>query len=644
MGNEVDILDINIDKFDNNSINNEINRIIKQFSDNKVIINKMVFDSIVLLTEAEIAEEKLTTKGALKRLVGVISGSNRKLADQIRGNRGKVLYLAQQMLQKIAEEQLLTLDIIANIDNRLNFHIKDLNSKINNIYKDLRLLLSTYKEGLIAISEKVEKHNRDIALLTWLSTLGYQEFNGIKYKDLDELSKIVCIIKDFYFLTDGNWSQSDLLMIRVALDNLNIPFDLKFNYLEALLKIYSGFESNNIFFINKEHNLSEELSDSFIILKVFEKLAALDSNDTYLLDICKKINNNNLSDFELRRDIIKSYIIYNQYIDIDNTIDVYNFILDFLYNLHYSHSLNILDDKRGNKNLNNEGKIIDQDEETIKLERENYALKVYKEGVEALNNGLNDKAYELFSESVDAGNREAIFELAKCYYYGYGTSKNIIKAIEILEKGIETKNYNCYYLLASIYEIGEGIKKNIDLAKEYYKNIIELSFDNPIIGKSELSLAKIMWSESDIDDDKDDIIKLYICAFIHGQKESMYELGINYYYGINVAKNIDKAVNYIELSSLTGFVDAKYLLCLIYLKDKKSYDLLNRDSWLSMATTTNNLYVLVLFISMHYHYAVSKGDMYNELEEIWELLASKGDLSAIKFKETLEEGRIIFEI
>lgn len=644
MGNEVDILDINIDKFDNNSINNEINRIIKQFSDNKVIINKMVFDSIVLLTEAEIVEEKLTTKGALKRLVGVISGSNRKLADQIRGNRGKVLYLAQQMLQKIAEEQLLTLDIIANIDNRLNFHIKDLNSKINNIYKDLRLLLSTYKEGLIAISEKVEKHDRDIALLTWLSTLGYQEFNGIKYKDLDELSKIVCIIKDFYFLTDGNWSQSDLLMIRVALDNLNIPFDLKFNYLEALLKIYSGFESNNIFFINKEHNLSEELSDSFIILKVFEKLAALDSNDTYLLDICKKINNNNLSDFELRRDIIKSYIIYNQYIDIDNTIDVYNFILDFLYNLHYSHSLNILDDKRGNKNLNNEGKIIDQDEEIIKLERENYALKVYKEGVEALNNGLNDKAYELFSESVDAGNREAIFELAKCYYYGYGTSKNIIKAIEILEKGIETKNYNCYYLLASIYEIGEGIKKNIDLAKEYYKNIIELSFDNPIIGKSELSLAKIMWSESDIDDDKDDIIKLYICAFIHGQKESMYELGINYYYGINVAKNIDKAVNYIELSSLTGFVDAKYLLCLIYLKDKKSYDLLNRDSWLSMATTTNNLYVLVLFISMHYHYTVSKGDMYNELEEIWELLASKGDLSAIKFKETLEEGRIIFEI
>ena len=644
MGNKANILDININKFDINSINNEVDKVIKRFSDNNVVINRMVFDSIALLTEAEIAEEKLTTKGALKRLVGAISGSNRKLADQIRGNRGKALYLAQQMLQKIAEEQLLTLDVIANIDNRLNFHIKDLNSKINSIYKDLRLLLSTYKEGLIAISEKVEKHDRDIALLTWLSTLGYQEFNGIKYKDLDELSKIVCIIKDFYFFTNGNWSQSDLLMLRVALDNLNIPFDLELNYLDVLLKIHSESELNNMFIFDKEYDLANDLSNSYIILNTFEKLTALDGKDNYLLDICNKINSNVLSQYELKREFIKLYIIYNQYIDIDNTIDVYNFILDFLYNLHYSHSLNISDDKNGNKNLNNERIIIDPDEDTIRLERENYALKVYKEGIEALNNGLNDKAYELFSESVDAGNREAIFELAKCYYYGYGTSKNIIKAIEILEKGVEAKNYDCHYLLASIYENGDSVEKNIKLAKEYYKTIINLSFDCSIIGKSELRLGEIMWNESNISEDKEDIIKLYLSAFNHGQKESMYELGINYYYGINVARNIDKAVNYIELSSLAGFIDAKYLLCLIYLKDKKKYDLLNRNSWLSMATTTNNLYVLVLFIKMHYHYADSKADMYNELEEIWELLASKGDLSAIKFKETLEEGRIIFEI
>ena len=76
MGNKINILDKNIDKFDSDSINNEIDRVIKRFSDNKVIINRMVFDSIALLTEAETAEEKLTNKGPLKRLIGAISGSN----------------------------------------------------------------------------------------------------------------------------------------------------------------------------------------------------------------------------------------------------------------------------------------------------------------------------------------------------------------------------------------------------------------------------------------------------------------------------------------------------------------------------------------------------------------------------------------
>ena len=45
---------------------------------------------------------------------------------------------------------------------------------------------------------------------------------------------------------------------------------------------------------------------------------------------------------------------------------------------------------------------------------------------------------------------------------------------------------------------------------------------------------------------------------------------------------------------------------------------------------------------MHYHYAVSKVDMYNELEEIWELLASKGDLSSKEFKKYLKEKKFIF--
>ena len=67
MGYKINILDKSINRIDSDSINNEIDRVVRRFSDNKVIINRMVFDSIALLTEAETAEEKLTNKGPLKR-------------------------------------------------------------------------------------------------------------------------------------------------------------------------------------------------------------------------------------------------------------------------------------------------------------------------------------------------------------------------------------------------------------------------------------------------------------------------------------------------------------------------------------------------------------------------------------------------
>ena len=609
MGNKINILDKNIDKFDSDSINNEIDRVIKRFSDNKVFINRMVFDSIALLTEAETAEEKLTNKGPLKRLIGAISGSNRKLADQIRSNRGKALYLAQQMLQKIAEEQLLTLDVIANIDNRLNFHIKDLNTKINNINKNLRLFLSTYKEGLIAISKKIEKHDRDIALLTWLSTLGYQEFNGIKYKDLDELTKIVCIIKDFYALTQGNWSQSDLLMIRVALDNLNISFDLEFNYLDALLKIQSKSELNNIFICNKEYNLSDDLSKSFIILNVFEKLTALECQDKYLLDICKKINDNMLSDFELKRELIKSYVIYNYQIDIDNLITPYNFILDFLYNLNYFYAMNCLNSEIDNNVMLGEERLVDKEEEIITLESKSYPLETYKMGLEALNSGLNDKAYKLFSESVEAGGIEAIYELAKCYYYGIGVKRNYSMALKFCNHGVEFKHYNCYYLLACIYENGYGVEVSINKAKEYYKLIIDLGDDISLISISQNNLAEIFWAELDENENREEIVKLYESSYNNGYYKAMTNLGVKYHEGIGVYKDNVLAVHYLLLAAKYNDSFAQCLLGEIFKYghhgitkniDKEFY-------WLKLSADNNcarAMYSLVLGYALYPHYGL----------------------------------------
>lgn len=638
MGNKINILDKNIDKFDSDSINNEIDRVIKRFSDNKVIINRMVFDSIALLTEAETAEEKLTNKGPLKRLIGAISGSNRKLADQIRSNRGKALYLAQQMLQKIAEEQLLTLDVIANIDNRLSFHIKDLNTKINNINKNLRLFLSTYKEGLIAISEKVEKHDRDIALLTWLSTLGYQELNGIKYKDLDELTKIVCIIKDFYALTQGNWSQSDLLMIRVALDNLNIPFDLEFNYLDALLKIQSKSELNNIFICNKEYNLSDDLSKSFIVLNTFERLREFESKDIYLIDVCKKINNNILADFELKRELIKSYVIYNYYVDIDHPITAYNLVLDFLYNFNYSCGMNKSDQDINTFEVVSENVPIDSNEEIVRLELDSYALNLYQKAIEARNNDDAELSYKMFKESSDAGNIDALYELAQCYFDGYGVEKDYSTVWDLLNSCLEQKNYNAHYLIGLMYEKGLGIEHSISLAKENYEKIIQYGNNSLLVGKAQKNLADILWSESRGEDDKSPYIELYEASFRNGVYSSITTLAKKFYDGDKIYKNLSRYFHYLTMGAEKNDSEAQWLLARLFNIDYKvKKHLASSYYWYLRAVDNGNvdaMYWLAMELLSDNKYLKSKMTMEVRRKKARSLLrkaAELGSYSAIDF-------------
>ena len=121
---------------DKDFFNNQIDLIINQHKNNRQTINRLVFDSMALLIDADNASDTLAGKGFFKRLIGSFTGSNRKLDAIINQNRSKAQYLAQQTLQKLAEQNLLSFDLIASVNNKLNFHVEQLNYSIH--YKCFR--------------------------------------------------------------------------------------------------------------------------------------------------------------------------------------------------------------------------------------------------------------------------------------------------------------------------------------------------------------------------------------------------------------------------------------------------------------------------------------------------------------------------
>lgn len=467
---------------DKDFFNNQIDLIIDQHKNNRQTINRLVFDSMALLTDADSASDTLAGKGFFKRLVGSFTGSNRKLETIINQNRSKAQYLAQQTLQKLAEQNLLSFDLIASVNNKLNFHVEQLNSEIENIYNGLNKFITMYKGHLVQIESRLDTLERNVNLLTWTTSIEYQTFEGTPYNELDELTKMICIVRDFYEITKGVWRTSDLLLLKTTISSLNLLPNDQLNYIDTLISIHDNPIIRAKLLGSSEIGIKEDFSESLLAMDILRKLNLLESDERYQIDLCKKYVSEEVDDLSLRNDLLKTYYIDTKGINGNQNINRYDFLLDLLYNLKSAEDqLLLVDNSSANKY-------------TVYINQENQreAVRLYEDGKKALEEKDYDSAYKFFQQSVDLENIDAIYELSECYYWGRGIDINYDKAVSLIRFGIDKENNNCLFLMGRAFDIGNGVDKDIDKAKSYYRRAIDECSDKKVIGKAQGNLANIL--------------------------------------------------------------------------------------------------------------------------------------------------------
>ena len=229
---------IDDDKF---LINKSIENAIKIFKEDKFVINKLVFDSIELLASAEEAQRELKSKNFMQSFLGVITGSSNKLRDKISNNLIQSNYLAELTLKKLMEEHLVSLDLIYSINRKINLMRENLSGDINNLYS----IIESYIELTNKRLNNLEANDK---FLKWFLTLPDREFNGCSYIQLDNLSKLVCLARDFFDKTNGNWNDDDLLLLKGSLRKLDINPNDKTNLLDNILTIYNDSNLRSKYF------------------------------------------------------------------------------------------------------------------------------------------------------------------------------------------------------------------------------------------------------------------------------------------------------------------------------------------------------------------------------------------------------------
>ena len=497
MSNELQVIETDVLTVEEKAtLSTEIDRIIAAHKDNRQDINRLVFESVAAMTTADEAASELSNKGFFRRLIGGLSGDNQRLQNKINSNRAAAQYAYQQTLQRLAEQNLMTFDLITAVNNKLNASMVVVGEEFQRIYEGLGKFLQHNRGELVRLETRLDKVERNVNLLTWQNSIEYQALDGCEYAALDDASKIVCLTRDFYDITKGNWTTSDLLLLKTAMTSIDIRPKDRVNYFSALKEIAGSPVLTEKLLGNRE---IKPLDDPayLIAFGTLKKLDSLQGDEAYIVrTITDYLTKSNVASDEehIRTDLTAEYMRENAGVRLDTEIECYDLILDLLFNLQQAESEDLLKLPAG---------AIEA--QLHEAERLHLAYKL-------------DQAFPIFKALAEAGNGRAMYFVGEYYANGYYGKINEEEAKKWRERGAQAGDVLAK--LNTIYAMPKESEKRKDIIKEVLPSLRELSEQGDVFAMNELA---------DIEDDEKEMQHLLELSAQKGYWRAMNKLGDIFY-------------------------------------------------------------------------------------------------------------------
>ena len=532
----------------------QIDRIISSHRKNRQEINRLVFECTAALTEAEDDSRRLASKGWFKSLVGGLTGSNRKLQNKINTNLRAAQYASQVTLQKLAEQNLMTFDLITAVNNKLNASVQYMNEQFKNQYTVIGKFFLKNRSDIVSLELRMANVERNVDLLTWQSSIEYLQLNGKEYSSLDNTGKIVCIVRDFYDLTKGDWTTKDLLLLKSAMGNIGISPHEKMNYLQTVETIADTPEFKEKLLGGAEI-LPVEDPSYLITMGTLGKMNALDSRDHYMVSLVrKKLADHGIAEGEkeIRNDVTSEYMKQEASVDLNTTVEAYDLVLDFLYNLDQAEK---------------EGILVLSDEELRQSFLQN-----------------PKKAFSIIREYADKGNGMALYLMGDYYHYGYnavicGRDKGIEYYRKALQAGYAPAAYEsdeqrkndllnqwaeknralaqegdcvAQNSLGDMYYFGHGVEQSYEKAVEWYRKAADQGYAD-----AQTNLGYMYKNGYGVEQSYETAVEWYRKAADQGYANAQNKLGIMYDNGQGVEQSYEKAVEWYRKAADQGYPNAK---------------------------------------------------------------------------------------
>lgn len=526
-GNEVFTID------EQTELEKQIDHVIAAHKNNRQEINRLVFECTSALTAADDASHELASKGFFSRFIGAITGSNKRLQDKINRNMRAAQYASQVTMQKLAEQNLMTVDLLTAVNNKLNAPIDAVNEKFKEQFVILEKFILKTRGDMISLSLRMDKVEWNVKLLNWQASVESLKLNGVEYSDLDDTGKIVCLARDFYDLTGGNWTTSDLLLLKAAMGQIGMAPKKEMNIFDTLKTIADTPVLQEK--LLNHHGIKPISDPSYLIsMGTLEKLNTLADKDRYMVDVVAANYKNHgvtMGADEIRGDLTKGYMRQQANVNLNTHVGAYDFLLDLLYNLSESTAEGLLQCK--------------DDKDLIHLFLTNHT----------------QEAYEQIREAADEGNAIALYMMAAYFSQGYGVQPiNNQKAIAYFKKSYEAGYAVAGYDVAA--SLPDGSPEQDEIRNHAKDNILELANEEDVFAQTNAAWGYREGYGTAVD--HVEAVKWVRKAAEQGFARAQYDLGWMYQYGRGVERSDEKAAGWYLKAAEQGLARAQRNLGFMY--------------------------------------------------------------------------------
>lgn len=306
-----------------------INDAVEVLKANHAEMNKFVMKSVSALSASKARSKELASQGFFGRLWGSITGKNRRMQNAINMSNTQAIYAVGQAVKKLAEQNAMSFELITAVNNKLNHAIVGINEEINELKSNLVVLFKQSRSEIAQLNQRVDALEKCADLERWHDTVEYLTFNDMNYEELPPIDALVCLTNDFYVKSHGEWTFSDLLLLKSTFKELDINLKEKISYKDFVDEIVARPELRDRLFEGIDIHSTVDYIPAYTLLDKKSKLAG---EEKYICDTVAELSGKDSGE-EISNYLVEQYAISNVGVDYNAGINIFDFSLELLAGL-----------------------------------------------------------------------------------------------------------------------------------------------------------------------------------------------------------------------------------------------------------------------------------------------------------------------